>query len=155
MQTDTLEQYRAQRAAGWPARHALAHARTLSQWRAAGGETLIDADDMSALDDEAEPGAVRLLVLYDDHPHDLSYVDTWTDLSRERRDRIKREISDRIERKGLWGIESQVFTLADGWTHCDSVWDFIGDDWSGSGYDLDLMRAALDARAALLTGPDY
>lgn len=85
--------------------------------------------------DEGEPGLVRLVLRHDnDSPAD-DFDGSERDLKAAR---------ERANRDGMWGIESQFWDGAE-WQYADSCWGFIGDDWKGSGYDVDLMASALDA----------
>jgi len=65
---------------------------------------------------------------------DLSFLnqDCFADCAENERDRANRE--------GCWGVVAKAYGET-----VDSVWGFIGDDWKDSGYDVDLMRAALRA----------
>jgi len=52
---------------------------------------------------------------------------------------------DRVERDGVWGIVGEYKCPTCGaWTHADSVWGFVGDDWQFSGYDVDVMAETLE-----------
>lgn len=59
-------------------------------------------------------------------------------------DRERREAEERLEREGAWGIVGEYF---DGriWQSADACFGFVGDDYEGSGVDLDVMTAALEA----------
>lgn len=50
----------------------------------------------------------------------------------------------RVRRTGVWGIRSSYWTGRQ-WQAVDQIWGFVGKDWQGSGYDLDLMEAAIEA----------
>lgn len=57
-----------------------------------------------------------------------------------------KEFADRVNREGVWGIQSEHKCQCCGqWVKDDAVWGFVGDDWEGSGYDLDLKAVALAA----------
>jgi hypothetical protein len=50
----------------------------------------------------------------------------------------------RCEREGVYGLVGQARDSHGQWHTADGCWGFVGDDWRGSGYDTDIMRAALD-----------
>lgn len=51
---------------------------------------------------------------------------------------------DRANREGVNGIIGEYkCTCCGQWVQADSVWGFVGDDWKGSGYDLDVMSITL------------
>jgi len=53
---------------------------------------------------------------------------------------------DRINRDGVWGIVGYYRSpTTHEWMQADSTWGFIGSDWNGSGYDVDVMEAAINA----------
>lgn len=55
------------------------------------------------------------------------------------------EFVDKVNREGVYGIISQYKCPTCGeWITVDSCWGFVGDDWKGSGYDLDVKAAALE-----------
>lgn len=57
---------------------------------------------------------------------------------------------DRINRDGVWGIVGEYLCGAClQWVVANSCWGFIGEDWKGSGYDLDCMEVTLDALATI------
>jgi hypothetical protein len=62
--------------------------------------------------------------------------------------RQKKEAIERIDRDGVWGIESEFYD-GEEWVSADRIWGFVGDDWKDSGSDLDVCVAALDKLAAL------
>lgn len=56
------------------------------------------------------------------------------------------EVRARVSREGTFGIIARYRPSEDdSWRAVDSCWGFIGDDWKDSGYDTDLMLAALEA----------
>lgn len=63
--------------------------------------------------------------------------------------RYRKEQTERVNRDGAWGAVAEVWN-GEKWIETDSIWGFIGDDFKGSGYDVDLMRSALDRRLELL-----
>ena len=60
-------------------------------------------------------------------------------LERERQDEI-----ERINRDGVWGYTAEYWNGAT-WEHADSICGFVGNDFTKSGYNTDLMQSALDA----------
>ena len=130
-------EYRQYRRKGWRAAEAMRHARMLRKFRHASFLNLV------ALEPEPD--------------------DDWTNAIEcgcEEREKCEADNRERAERMGVWGIVA--YAALDPYNPCDcygapkcehfdsvdSVWGFIGDDWKDSGYDDDLMRAALDAVAA-------
>jgi hypothetical protein len=90
---------------------------------------------------EAEAAGLVRLRVEPDSDLDLSYLDQDHYPAKYRE--AERE---RANRDGGTGIVSEYFDGED-WQIADSVWGFIGEDWRGSGYDIDLMRSALDQSA--------
>jgi hypothetical protein len=92
---------------------------------------------------EAESQDLVRLRVEPDQDLDLSYLDQdcYTD-------RYRAEVREHAERDGGTGIIGEYYD-GETWQSTDSVWGFIGDDWKGSGYDIDIMRATLDALAEL------
>lgn len=117
-----------------PACHALRTARTKLDWEAAGGDVV---DEWEARNDYPR-GRVRLLLRADDDPSSA--------LDGDFTERQLKELRERANRDGVCGICGQYWDGAD-WVDVDSVWGFIGNDWHNSGYDVDIMRATLDALA--------
>ena len=99
------------------------------------------------------PGPVRLLII-PDHYCDLDDLlgDSFNPsccpeippavLAREREVYIAK-----IDQEGVWGVVGQYWHEGD-WQDADSCFGFVGDDWRGSGYDYDIMGAALAAHGA-------
>jgi uncharacterized protein YbbK (DUF523 family) len=110
--------YHQARAQGWAAKPAWIAALVRERW------------------DEAEhAGLVRLRVEPD---MDYELVDD--------DERYRRLQAARVEREGAWGIIAEARCPSCGaWHAVDSCWGFVGEDWQWSGYDTDLMRAALSA----------
>jgi len=87
---------------------------------------------------------VRLVWVPDQEVFDDSYIDTWTDQTEKKRERVRKELWDMIEREGVWGLASEVRCgECDEWREVDSCWGFVGQD--AHGYEYDIMQAALDA----------
>ena len=121
------QHYRRLRALGHVALSAMRDARTAVAWEKA-----------------ERTGLVRLDVVPDEEMYDDSYIDTRDDVSQATRDKMRAKLWKTIEREGVYGLRAQL--RVDGrWQDVDTCWGFIGDDWKDSGYDSDLMRAALDA----------
>lgn len=58
--------------------------------------------------------------------------------------REREKLLRRVDNEGLWGIVSYWRpNPRASWNLINSTWGFVGDDWKDSGYDEDLMRAAL------------
>jgi hypothetical protein len=95
---------------------------------------------------ELSDDQVRLRVVVDDDL-DLSYLDQdmYTD-------KYRADVRTKAENEGGTGIIGEYFD-GETWIHADSVYGFIGDDWKASGYDIDIMRATIDAYRALVVCP--
>jgi hypothetical protein len=117
------------RAKGYPMHLATCHARTVAAFR-----------------DAEVAGLVRLVVVPDeDYSVSCSEPDWKACYDREsERARVKKAWWSRVEDEGMWTLIAQVWRDND-WQHVDSVGGFLGEDWRDSGYDVDLMGAALDA----------
>ncbi len=72
----------------------------------------------------------------DQDPYDDSYIDDPQE---------KKEIRKRVESEGVWGIRSywRLSEEDEEWEEADATWGFINNDWEDSGYDTDLMAAAM------------
>lgn len=143
MDNSTLKKYKQLRRTGWPATCALRNARTIVEWDHADGYTVAAYEAPCEPDQYGHPGRVRLVERPDDMGYDASFVDTW-DETEAKKEKIKTAIYERCNRDGVWGYVAEVWDGAQ-WVDADSIWGFIGTDFEGSGYDTDLMRAALDA----------
>ena len=122
-------EYTAHRSEGYTAREALRAARAIEAF--------------TRLENE---GRVRLDVVPDDEPYDVSFVDTWTDLSDARRERIKRELSERADRDGVWGLRVHVACpCCHTWEVVDSIYSLLGDEWQTTAYRTDLLLSAIEA----------
>ena len=144
MNHNILKSYQNERAKGWTAQHALRNARTLEEWRQRSGHTVGEDESVS---DQCD---VRLLIVADDY-YDDSYIDTW-DISDKKKEKAKKELREKINHEGVWGIHGQYRTCACNycdnpchWEDVDSVSGFVGDEWYDSGYDTDVMQNTLDA----------
>lgn len=125
MNTDTITRYNRERKLGFSAKCALQNAKTREKFKR-----------------YECAGLVRIRIEPDLERYDESYVDTW-DCSSKKKDRIKKEIFAKLERDGAWGIIAEA-CVNERWMEMDSVWGFIGEEWRDSGYDVDLMMAAID-----------
>ena len=124
-----------------PATHALRAARVKLAWEAAGGEVV---DEYTARRSglhvpEEGDSRVRLVLKGDDDPSSA--------LDGDFSERDRKELAERANRDGVWGVCGQFWNGRD-WEEVDSCWGFIGDDWKGSGYDVDIMGTVLDALEA-------
>src|SRR6185437_12918227 len=118
------------------AAQALRSARTKVAWDAADGYTVHwNGDHMDAAAPGAfnGPGRVRLRLKEDS----ISPADDFDGSPRD-----LQEARDRASRDGMWGVCAEFWNGVE-WVEVDATWGFIGDDWKGSGYDVDLMQSAL------------
>lgn len=55
--------------------------------------------------------------------------------------RQEQEFEDRVYSDGVYGYEVQRWNpeIDCGWEHVDSIYGFVGNDFEGSGYDIDLL----------------
>lgn len=91
---------------------------------------------------------VKLEPVSENEPYDDSYIDTWTDRTPRQREKDRKELRERIGNEGTWGLVSYWRpNPRASWDQVDAVGGFVGDDWKDSGYDVDLMNAALRAVA--------
>lgn len=143
---DVAEYYKIERKLGITAGVAIRNARTRARWYELEGivDTWFGLAPLFA-------GRVRLNIIPEEEAYDVSYIDTWTDLSENQRDRIKAETILRCEQEGVWIIRGEYWDSSL-WLIADSCGGFIGQDWKNSGYDTDIMRAAIDAYEAHLLG---
>ena len=66
------------------------------------------------------------------------------EIPESRLERERKEFLDKVNRDGVWGIIGEFFD-GETWQHADSCFGFVGDDWKGRGYDVDIMRETLDS----------
>lgn len=132
--------YTEARKRGYTAKMAFNFAKTEQAFRELGGVIEHETDNFV----RSAESFVRVSVLEMHELPDVSYVDTWTDIPTQRRERIKQEILERVKCEGLWGIVGEWFDGAE-WHVCDCVWDFVGDDWKWSGCLEDVKQTAIDA----------
>ncbi len=142
-----LSEYRRLRKLGWAAKWAYVSARTKAAWDTMDG-FVFDGDERSLSMAPGEsiytPGPVRLILKLEEDAYDDSYVDTWDDLSEQKREKYRKDLWDRVERDGVWGLVGEYWDGSE-WVHADSCWGFIGDDWKDSGYDTDIMAMTISA----------
>jgi hypothetical protein len=105
--------------------------------------------------DEPELGSVRLRIVpdecvsFDDLEGDTFNPKVNKDVPHARLEREQKEFREKVNREGVWGVIGEYWDGED-WQHVDSCFGFVGDDWKESGYDIDIMRATLDAMKAKL-----
>jgi len=96
----------------------------------------------------------RLEAVPDEDLYDDSHIDDPQE---------KKNLWNRIESEGVWGIKSSwrlsedpvydppsskhhgKLIMSAKWEEADATWGFVGDEWKDSGYDTDLRRAAMHA----------
>jgi len=115
-------------------------------------ESAIYNEKVNRLWSEHEGESVRLLLLPDDTRSiedlegDTYNPDANPDIPAATLARERKEFIERINNDGVWGIVGEYrCNTCRQWTTADSVWGFVGDDWQGSGYDLDIKAATLQA----------
>jgi len=90
---------------------------------------------------------VKLDVVADPDPHDVSYVDTWG-LSLRSTEREKKLILDRVRSEGHWCLCAYARSHeSEDWELVDSVGDFVGNEYVDSAYAVELRATALAALA--------
>ena len=90
-------------------------------------------------------GFVRLIWVPDEDVFDDSYIDTWTDVSEERRERWRKELWEKIESDGVWGLVGEYRFDPDddeGWDSGDAIYGLVGQD--DAGYAPDIMATTID-----------
>ena len=132
------------------AKYDLYRAALLNEWTEAGGEIV---DEYAAKDDwESGDSRVRIVAMPD---HDICMDDLKGDFYDPRNNpdinanklaREEKEFEERVASEGVWGFRAEYWNGAE-WIETDSIWGFVGDDFVDSGYDVDMMRGALDALA--------
>lgn len=122
-----LRDYWRLRKMGWPAKDAIRAARARS--------TFLELE---------ERGLVELRAVPEEEQYDASYVDTW-DVSETRRAAVKRDIMRRVADEGVYTLCALSRANEEDEFECvDSCGGFVGEDWRDSGYDVDLMIAAIE-----------
>jgi hypothetical protein len=101
---------------------------------------------------------VRLIVVPDDcYDIDNLKGDCYNpvvnpDIPAERLEAEEREFEEKVGAEGVYGIVGQYKCPCCGsWEDADAVWGFVGDDWSGSGYDADVIISAEKALTDKIT----
>jgi len=101
----------------------------------------------SAFEELQQMGLLRFRIVPDETFYDDSYVDTW-EISESDKIKAKKEIRERIEEEGVWGIAVDKKCSECGqWDEVDSVYGFIGNEYEGSGYDIDVKISGLKSVA--------
>ena len=114
-------------------------------WAALNGEEVFEYD---ASDDNSGE-LVRLLICpddsmdWDDLKGDCYDPDLHPDIKPEILKKQEEEEIERVNREGVYGVKGEFFD-GEGWIETDDCWGFVGDDWKESGYDIDIMRSAID-----------
>lgn len=134
------------------ATYAIREVRTRMEWEALDGEIVGEYDR----DQDRETGSVRLRIVaddccnFDDLEGDTFDPDVNSDVPRARLEREQKEFREKVNRDGVWGVIGEYFNGKE-WVHVDSCFGFVGEDWKESGYDIDIMRATIDAMRAYLS----
>lgn len=108
-------------------------------------QALSYARTKALFDDLEQQGKVRLTIKPDCEIYDDSFIDTWTDQSEASREKFRKELHERIDNDGVWGVVGEYLDIDNHWVIVDSCWSFVGDDWKDSGYDYDIMAETADA----------
>jgi hypothetical protein len=105
----------------------------------------MDAEVLAQWNKLQPAGLVKVHAVPEIDYYDDSYIDDW-DLPEEEKQEEKEKIAARIEREGHW-IYSTMYRVSeqDTWKVADNIGGFIGRDFFGSGYDIDLYCAAITA----------
>lgn len=118
---------------------------TRRRWQEAGGDTIPDHD-------LAKFGGLVCIVCCADEfwsmkdlKGDFYRPECHPDINPSIIRKEEKEFEARVERDGVWGYRAMVRDSAGHWDEVDAIWGFVGDDFKGSGYDVDLMNAAMSA----------
>lgn len=143
MNSKLRKAYDHERALGWRAQQALRNARIRLAWDKQDGWQSDDSDDSDCAPYERGSGygPVRLRLV----PHDSACLDDL--LGDGLSERERKAQTERCNHAGVWGLIGEYWDGAE-WQHADSCYGFVGDDWSDSGYDTDIMSATLGAYVA-------
>lgn len=138
---DVVALYKHERKAEWTSKQALKRALTFAAWERLGGYIW----NHGALDSgvNTQTATVRLVVSDDPEGYDASYIDDCADVRECERVKIKDDIKKRIDFSGVVIVCAEWWNGAE-WEHSDSYGGFIGNEWQGSGYDINLMQTAMD-----------
>lgn len=130
----------------WQARYAVKADKTQAKFAALGG-AFIDRGNL-----KRHEGRVVIVVIpdntacFDDLTGDTYKPECHPDIPKSRIEKERKAEMERMERDGVWGIKAMIRNpVAGGWEAVDAVWGFIGDDYRSSGYEIDLMDAAISA----------
>lgn len=120
---------------------------TRRRWQEAGGDIIPDHD-------LAKFGGLVCIVCcadsyadIDDLAGDMFVERLHPDINPNILAKEEREFHERVERDGVWGYRAMVRDRAGHWDEVDAIWGFVDDDFKGSGYDVNLMNAAMSALA--------
>lgn len=142
---ELLRLYQRERAKGFQAKWALSNARTRLEW-----DKHEVAEYSSGEPIDPKRGDVRLRVVPDetcsleDLEGDSFNPKANPNIPASRLQRDREDFIAKVNRDAVWGIIGECFD-GEAWQHADSCFGFVGNDWQGSGYDTDIMRATLDA----------
>lgn len=157
MNTALVEAYKVERKRGGRAQYAIRNARVRLAWQALGGYEEYEHESKWYREDETGK-QVRIMIRddYDWEPvMDFDCKNTkpyQCDWRNRKPCAIHKREAERANREGVYGIEGQYRHPVTGeWIDADSVWGFIGDDWRGSGYDIDIMAETM-AQLEKVTG---
>lgn len=125
---DIRKEYRRLRGIGWTATEAFRAAKVRTAWEYAESAGIVS---LEVVPDDS-------WLTFDDLMGDTFNRAANPDIPESRMAREEKAERERFERDGVVGIVAKAHG-----EHVDSVWGFIGDDWKDSGYDVDLMAAAL------------
>ncbi|MND22842.1 hypothetical protein D3C76_165430 [compost metagenome] len=108
-------------------------------------------DDMTAVTAGFQLGVFRIMQVIDDT---FSFEDLCGDTYRPEANpeipvttlaRQKRAFRARVNREGVYGAVMQCRNTPTGeWVDIESGWGFVGDDFIGSGYDIDYLACGDD-----------
>lgn len=113
--------------------------------------TKATGDDMKRISAAATLGLMRVVLVNDpDYDFDNLCGDTFnpkvnpnvevTTLNRQRR-----AFQARVNREGVYGSIIQCRSVPTGeWETVESIWGMVGEDFIGSGYDIDFLSVAND-----------
>lgn len=113
--------------------------------------TKATGDDMKRISAAATLGLLRV-VLVDDPDYDFDNLcgDLYnpkvnTRIDKDELNRQKRAFRARVNREGVYGSLIQCRSIPTGeWETIESIWGMVGEDFIGSGYDIDFLSVAND-----------
>ena len=152
MTSEIVRNYRMNRAKGMEATYALRVAKGTIEFEKRAKEV------EAAFGVQEYAGLVKFEVIPEEHVDlDDLFGDTFnpkvvTYITPEKLEDEKQAEIDRIDRDGVWGIVSSYYD-GEQWRQAESCGGFIGDDFKGSGYDIDAKQEALDALKAVKLCP--